>query len=681
MMSWFGGLRMRSKLVGSFGVMLALSGAVGATAWWSTATLAVQAHALYASNGQQVELANIERAVWQLRFGIANFMTADKSGQDQIRAQEKDWAAQIQDNAALYEASDLTQEQRDAFGVWQADFANYMQSRPRWFDLYSGGQITEAAQWRADNTNKYGAAQVADLAKLIDLQQQSGASRAAAADLVAQRVAMLLAILLGIAMAVGLTAVLVLTRAITRPLAHLVRTTRDIAQVDLPALAETARALAAGDLTRHVVVVANRVDVSSKDEVGQMANDFNAMVDRLRETGEAFGDMTAGLRGLVVGVKLSADDLATASTQLGSAAEQTGATVTQVAATLQDVAAGAVRTSHSVHETNAAVSDLSVVVDRIARGAHAQAQQVQTATATATRMAAVVDEVATMASGVAAASQETRAAAEHGSTAVHETTAAMSEIQNVVTVAAARVQELGKLGEKIGAVVETIDDIADQTNLLALNAAIEAARAGDHGKGFAVVADEVRKLAERSSRETKAIAELIRQVQAGTGEAVGAMQAGSSKVEQGTAKANQAGRALEEILRAVETTVERVTQIASSAQEMSRAADGVSAGMQAISTVVEENTAATGQMAVQSGQVSSASQSIVAVSEHQSAATEELSASANQMSAQVEEMTAQATELANTAEQLRTLVARFKLDQSTIHLVPVDNTLQLQRAA
>jgi methyl-accepting chemotaxis protein len=100
---------------------------------------------------------------------------------------------------------------------------------------------------------------------------------------------------------------------------------------------------------------------------------------------------------------------------------------------------------------------------------------------------------------------------------------------------------LGEHSQQIGEIIQVIDDIAEQTNLLALNAAIEAARAGEHGKGFAVVADEVRKLAERSSKATKEIAELITNIQKLTAGAVKAMEEGTGEVEQGVSLAVDAG--------------------------------------------------------------------------------------------------------------------------------------------
>jgi methyl-accepting chemotaxis protein len=98
---------------------------------------------------------------------------------------------------------------------------------------------------------------------------------------------------------------------------------------------------------------------------------------------------------------------------------------------------------------------------------------------------------------------------------------------------------------------------------------------------------------------------------------------------------------------------------------MAVGARSVTEAMQSISSVVEEKSAATEQMAAQATAVSDSIHSIAAVSEQQSAATEEVSASTEQMSAQIAEMSAQAQELAHTADQLKGLVARFKLDNDS----------------
>src|SRR4029077_8686495 len=90
--------------------------------------------------------------------------------------------------------------------------------------------------------------------------------------------------------------------------------------------------------------------------------------------------------------------------------------------------------------------------------------------------------------------------------------------------------ELGAHSDRIGEVVDVIEEIADQTNLLALNAAIEAARAGTHGRGFAVVADEVRKLAAQAQHTAADILQVTEVVTERVGAGARAMEVGAARV-------------------------------------------------------------------------------------------------------------------------------------------------------
>jgi len=177
--------------------------------------------------------------------------------------------------------------------------------------------------------------------------------------------------------------------------------------------------------------------------------------------------------------------------------------------------------------------------------------------------------------------------ASDGAEAVRKNAAVMERIAEKVRTSAKTVESLGARSEQIGEIVGTIEDIADQTNLLALNAAIEAARAGEQGRGFAVVADEVRALAERTTRATKEIGDMIKTIQNETRDAVVIMVEGVREVENGSTDASRSGEMLQEIFDRINEVTLQVTQIATNAEEQTATSTEISDNINQINDVVQ----------------------------------------------------------------------------------------------
>ncbi|HEV8633372.1 MAG TPA: methyl-accepting chemotaxis protein [Chloroflexota bacterium] len=345
--------------------------------------------------------------------------------------------------------------------------------------------------------------------------------------------------------------------------------------------------------------------------------------------------------------------------QLDDAGARSARATQQIATIIQQVAQGAQQTALSVQQTAASAEQLNTVIDQISHGADEQGDAVATTSSAVAQMATEIQRVTGSAEMLASAAAQTRQAAGNGSAAVEQAVLGLSAIKEQAAASAERVRQLGGYSAQIGKIIEMIDDLAEQTNLLALNAAIEAARAGEHGRGFAVVADEVRKLAERSSRATKEIGQLITAVQKGTVEAVGAMQRSTDEVDQGVRLAVEARQALQEMLAVVNATVQQIGLIADAARTMRGASAGVVEAMDAVGKIAGRNRDATMQMARATSEMTSSIEQIAAVAEENSASTEEASATTEEMAAQVQEMTAQVRQVGATVGRLDMLVAEF----------------------
>ncbi|TSI11036.1 methyl-accepting chemotaxis protein [Lysinibacillus sp. BW-2-10] len=345
--------------------------------------------------------------------------------------------------------------------------------------------------------------------------------------------------------------------------------------VPLNELKDKAITISKGDLTE-------RIEVYSKDSIGQLAEAFNVMQESLQE--------------LIQKVEQSVELVASSAEELSASAEETSAATGQVAISIQEVASSAEKQRYGVDET-------AQSLDVVSEGASTIADH-----------STIVSEL----------SRHTMVQAEEGGQAVTNTVVQMQSIHKSVMESNAMIQSLNESSKEVSSILNVITGIADQTNLLALNAAIEAARAGEHGKGFAVVADEVRKLAEQSQLSAKEIYAIVSRIQQDTESTVQTMIRVTDDVQAGVKVSNEA--------------IEKFNLIYESTRKITPQMEEVSATAQQMSAAIQEITSAANEMVIIAQGNAATSEEVAASAEEQLAAMEEISQSANGLSAMAEEL-------------------------------------------
>lgn len=246
--------------------------------------------------------------------------------------------------------------------------------------------------------------------------------------------------------------------------------------------------------------------------------------------------------------------------------------------------------SRSTHQLTEVSGRVFNVAETTLKGLVEQRSETDSVASAMHEMSSTVHEVAHNATQTASASHGADEEAKKGALVATEAIGAIMALIDEIENASKVIAKVESDSAGIGMILDVINGVAEQTNLLALNAAIEAARAGEQGRGFAVVADEVRTLASRTQQSTGEIQAMIERLQGGARDAVRAMEAARNRAEAGSDQVEKAAENLAMISGEVASINDMNSQIATAAEEQSAVAEEIGRNVANISEIADKTS-------------------------------------------------------------------------------------------